>query len=645
MTGIWCWSASSMGALRLGSALAVAAVVAAALPGPAAGATVLNRRIELAFEEGGAITERVGLRVRLDEVGDLADWSPFVIPLDENRTLVASSGLAVKPDGSRVILRDDAVTTVEGVGGGGILHTSARFHLLEFPPLPAGSELHLAWEVREEPWLESTSVPLLLGGNPVERLSVEVSGAGEGLRWRIDPRPAGAPEAGDGGGAEPGEERAREPLAFAVEERAGGLSLTALDVDPGPRSEPPVLRLAWGDRRTWEDVGGWYEGLVEGLPRRPEAVAALARELVAGVDEPRARLAALLDYVRRRVRYVAVEVGVGGYRPSAPGEVLERRWGDCKDKSFLLLDLLAEAGIRAHPALVILAEDRRLDAGFPGADQFNHLIVAVPAGEVAAEPGDVAADGYLFLDATQEMGGLAWLHPAVQGQAALVVRGEGSELATVPVLPEGERRDLSVRLEVGEDGAARGEAVLRLSGHGAWALASATGSATPERLGELAVRVLRGLLPGAALGTPRWRQGDDGGVPLVELSAAVAFDRLVEGRGARFLALPGTDAFPPPGDLEGVTAPRGVRPVRWSAVWELDLPDAWCLPEESDDLVANDAGRYRQVVTPAPGSLVVERTAELGHRWLPPELAAETRELALAELRSARRRLRFSCGG
>lgn len=617
MPGSWCWSAR-----RPGPALALAAALAAGVAAPAEGATVLSRRVEIAFEEGGAYTERVGLRVRLDEAGDLAEWSPFAVPLDENRTLVTSSGLAIRPDGSRVILGKDAVTTVEGVGGGGILHSSARFHLLEFPPLPAGSELHLAWEVREEPWLESASIPLLLGGDPVERLSVQVSGAGEGLRWRLDPELPG----------------------LAVEERPGGLSLTAGDLAAEPGGDPPVLRLAWGERRTWADVGRWYEELVASVPRRPEPVAALARELVAGEAEPRPRVAALLDYVRRRVRYVAVEVGVGGYRPSAPGEVLARKWGDCKDKSFLLLDLLAEAGIEAHPALVILAEGRGLDTAFPGADQFNHLIVAVPAGEMAAEPGDVAGDGYLFLDATQETGGLTWLHPAVQGQSALVVRGEGSELATVPVLLERERRELTVRLDVGEGGEARGEAVLRLSGHGAWALSSATGSATPERLGELAVRVLRGLLPGASLGAPRWRQGDDGGVPLVELSAPVAFDRLVEGQGTRSLALPGTGAFPPPGDFEGLTSPRGVRPVRWSAAWELDLPEGWCLPEAAEDLVANAAGSYRQVVTPSPGRLVVERTADLGHRWIPPELAADARELALAELRSARRRLRFSCG-
>lgn len=644
MPGSWCWSGPERGVgsgarprveRLLGLGLVLAAVAGAAAPGPAAGATVLNRRVELAFEEGGAFVERVGLRVRLDEEGDLADWSPFVIPLDENRTLLTSSGLAVRPDGSRVILDDDDVTTVEGAGGGGVLHSSARFRLLEFPPLPAGSELHLAWEVREEPWLESTSVPLLVDDAPVESLSVQVSGAGEGLRWRIDP-PADALEAGDGGD--------RRALSVTVEERPGGLSVTGRDLAAGSGGRPPVLRLAWGERRTWRDVGLWYEELVADLPRRPEAVRALARELVAGVAEPRSRVEALLDFVRRRVRYVAVEVGVGGYRPSVPGEVLERRWGDCKDKSFLLLDLLAEAGVRAHPALVILDEDRSLDAAFPGADQFNHLIVAVPTGEVALEPPDAAADGYLFLDPTQEMGGLAWVHPALQGQAALVVRGEGSELATVPVLAEGERRELTVHLDVGEGGDARGEAVLRLTGHGAWALVAATGSSTPERLGEVAVRVLRRLLPGAGVGTPRWRQGEAGGVPVVELSAGVAFDRLVAGRSTRSLALPGTDAFPGPAELEGITTTRAVRPVLWRAVWELDLPEGWCPPEGADDRLANGAGRFRQRVTAEPGRLRVERTAELPHRFLPPELAADARELALAELRTARRRLRFTCG-
>src|SRR6185436_505411 len=133
---------------------------------------------------------------------------------------------------------------------------------------------------------------------------------------------------------------------------------------------------------------------------------------------PREKAEALVAFARRQVRYVAVEVGIGGYRPGSPQEVLERRWGDCKDKAFLLVDLLREAGIEAWPALLRAGAGNRMDSEFPSPNQFNHAIVAVsPAGLGLGEEAPVAG-GYLFLDATQTWGGLSWLQPTSQDQDA-----------------------------------------------------------------------------------------------------------------------------------------------------------------------------------------------------------------------------------
>lgn len=621
------WFSSSRERLRRGVPAALAVMVSTvAVPAPVSAATVLSRAVELAFADDGSFSERVSMRVRLDDAAELSDWSPWVIPLDRNRVLTAVSATAWRPDGSVVILGEDDMTSVEGAGGGGILHSSAAARLLEFPPLPAGSRLQVTWEVREEPWIESTSIPLLAGDAPIEELVVAVSGAGPKLRWRIDPT---TPE-----GEEP---------RFQVTESPGGVRVSASDLAP-ETGDRPVLRVAWGDGAAWSDVGRWYDRLVRELPRRPPAVEGLARELVAGETDARTRVSILLDYVRRRIRYVAVEVGVGGYRPSPPGEVLERRWGDCKDKAFLLLDLLAEAGIEAYPTLVLADEERRLDDRFPGADQFNHLIVAVPVSAVSPHPDDVASERYLFLDATQETGGLTWLHPALQGQTVLVVRGADSELDVIPVLAERELRDLAVELSVGEAGDATGRAVYRITGHGAWALAGATASASPEDLGALARRILSAVLPGGVLGAPRWRQGDDDGVPVVELSVPIRFEHLVEGRQVRSLALPETGAFPPPSELDQ-EAPevRSLRPGLRHAVWDLDLPAGWCPPETTDDALANDVGSVRQVVTAGPEGVRVERRSEVSRRWIGPDLVAAARDLALAESRTARRRLRLRC--
>jgi len=661
MAARWSWSGPEGRARWAVRALCLGVLLGAAVP--AGAATVLSRDVRLQVAADGAVTERLALKVRLDEAGDLASWSPYPIVLDTNRTLVNASGQAIRPDGTRVILGADDLETVAGAGGAGILHSSAELRLLRFPPLPAGTELAIAYEVHEEPWFASGAISLV-GEEPVDRLEVRIetppgSAARAGLRWRIDgpadtARDAGddsasGRESGDQSGIESQGESGEEGSAadgIHVEETEAGLVLRGTNLPGGDGKT--VLRYAWGPVRTWQDVARWYADLTRDVPRGGDGLEAVAREATAGLDSPRARTEALLDRVRHDIRYVAVEVGVGGYRPSAPAEVLGRRWGDCKDKAFLLIDLLGAAGIEAYPVLVLLDRERRIDDRFPGPEQFNHLIVAVPEDAVGARPGDVTADGYLFLDPTQERGGLTWIHPALQGQRALVAGGAHPGLVTLPVLSEREVKELTVRLTVGDAGGAAGEAVLRLSGHGAWRLAEGTESATPERLSEVSRRLLGALLTGADVGDPRWREGEVNGLPLVELTAPVRFDRLVEGRTVESIALPGPVAFPDPADLDSVDEPLSVEPVRWNVTWQIALPPGRCPLDGREVVVENPVGSFHQAVTSegdlaAGWSVRVTRQAEVAVRWIEPGDAAAARELSLAERRTLRRRLRLRC--
>src|SRR6185295_12651605 len=214
---------------------------------------------------------------------------------------------------------------------------------------------------------------------------------------------------------------------------------------------------------TWPQVGRWYEGLLSSLPPDSSRVTRTARELTAGGKTPRDRLSSLLGFVRGRVRYVAAEAGIAGHRPSAPEEVLNRQWGDCKDKALLLVALLRTAGVEAYPALIHLGSEDRIDAEFPSPFQFNHVIVAVAAEGVAAM-GDPVSGGYLFVDPTQEGPSIRWLQPAVQDQDALVVRNAGSALVRTPIRQEIEGGRIEARLAVSPEGDADGEASFIISG-------------------------------------------------------------------------------------------------------------------------------------------------------------------------------------
>ena len=84
-----------------------------------------------------------------------------------------------------------------------------------------------------------------------------------------------------------------------------------------------------------------------------------------------------LRFVQDDVRYTGLEIGAGAYRPSQPGVVLARRFGDCKDKVFLLVTLLRAMGVEAYPALVHSRMGIGVAERAPSPGAFDHVIAKV----------------------------------------------------------------------------------------------------------------------------------------------------------------------------------------------------------------------------------------------------------------------------
>jgi hypothetical protein len=476
----------------------------------------------------------------------------------------------------------------------------------------------------------------LAWSEPTESLRVAVRGAGSGWRWHLDGRLAG----------------------LQVEETAGGVVVTGRNL---PRIAPPdlapdsaddgaILRYGWGETRNWEGVGRWYDRLIAEVPRSSATVRAKARELTAGTTSPREKAEALVDFARRQVRYIAVEVGIGGYRPSAPQDVLERRWGDCKDKAFLLVDLLREAGIEAWPALLRAGAGNRVDREFPAPNEFNHAIVAVSAAGLGLGEEDPVAGGYLFLDATQTWGGLSWLQPAAQDQDALVIRDGQGTLVRTPVRYGQELSRLTVdfgagRME-GDAGRLSGEASLDLTGEVGAALLDLVATGRPEDV-DLALRMVFGrYFPGSEVGEPHLTTRDTG-VPAATLTARVLLPASAAAPGPGdwpAFSIPPGNGLPAPALFDGRELPIVTSPYVSEIVWGMELPGDACPPAQDQNVaVENDLGGFRQKVTFEPGRLHLERHTELRRRWIDPADFAPLKEISIAESRSGKRRLRGEC--
>jgi transglutaminase-like putative cysteine protease len=170
-------------------------------------------------------------------------------------------------------------------------------------------------------------------------------------------------------------------------------------------------------------------------PATHASIAALARQLTAGLPDARARALALSDWVRHNIRYVGVYVGPGGVVAHPAATVLENRYGDCKDHAGLLEALLAAAGIESTSVLVNSGNAYRLPA-VPTLGVFNHMITYVPALD-------------LYLDPTAESVGAGYLPSGILGKPVLLLKTGG--FAMTPIL-QPERNRSSTWFDIRRDG-------------------------------------------------------------------------------------------------------------------------------------------------------------------------------------------------
>jgi tetratricopeptide (TPR) repeat protein len=207
-------------------------------------------------------------------------------------------------------------------------------------------------------------------------------------------------------------------------ERVGGrvrLTLVAGPLPPLPEPEPGMAsdrprrpHFSFSTGASWASVAETYRRLVDaqiGVPAPAAARPGLKREEVA---------ARLLKRLHDEVRYTGVEFGEAAVVPRPPAEVMSRRYGDCKDKSALLVSRLRSEGIPAYLALLRSGPGADVNPGLPGLGGFDHAIVVMPGPPT------------LWIDATDEFARVNELPLGVQDRLALIAAPGTSGLVRTP---------------------------------------------------------------------------------------------------------------------------------------------------------------------------------------------------------------------
>ncbi len=107
----------------------------------------------------------------------------------------------------------------------------------------------------------------------------------------------------------------------------------------------------------------------------PSEMQALVEKWKISTSEPSERALLALRFVQDQIRYLGIEEGMGAFQPTEPGLIFQRRFGDCKDKGFLLHALLQLLDIPSRPVLVHMSRGKRLPETLPSPFVFDHLVL------------------------------------------------------------------------------------------------------------------------------------------------------------------------------------------------------------------------------------------------------------------------------
>lgn len=237
---------------------------------------------------------------------------------------------------------------------------------------------------------------------------------------------------------------------------------------PHPRHIIPhmVIRIASYQNKDGEtkrvlgnldDLHNWYIELLSNVKCEDESkLTNVLDELISEDDEEIVIVKKVFNWVQKNVKYIAIEDGLGGFVPRDPDLVMGRRYGDCKDMSTLIVNMLRLAGVEGHKVWI---GTRDIPYGYtelPSPATDNHMIAAYY---------DKENEEYIYLDATDSHVQFGMPTQFIQGKEALIHFGDRYEVHTVPVVPSHDSRfvdTMTLRL----DGSKLvGEGVLLNSGY------------------------------------------------------------------------------------------------------------------------------------------------------------------------------------
>ncbi len=378
------------------------------------------------LDESGRRTARYRYIFRIDQDSAIEGWrtvrADYTTWLEERPVIRAR---VVTPDGKEHLLDPATIGEFSPEHQSPDMFTDRRHLKAPLPKLAKGAIAEVEILHRDHrPFSRVGTMGQFALSQPVpvnrSRYTLEVPTSSP-LKWKIKGLPGMEPQTQTLGG--------RQVITLEL-----GPTLPRKKDEPNQAPDQnPSPALVYSTTPTWEAAAVEYSEIVEAQLAGAQ-LGPWVRQATGDVTDRMDVIKRLVARMHRDIRYTGLEFGDASVVPRKPADTLKRGYGDCKDKSALLVALLREAGIPASLALLRAGSRQDIDPDMPGLSAFDHAIVHIPGSPA------------LWIDPTVPSAPVGVLPAADMERRALVIGAPSPGLLTTP----GTSADLNVLREVKE---------------------------------------------------------------------------------------------------------------------------------------------------------------------------------------------------
>jgi hypothetical protein len=209
-------------------------------------------------------------------------------------------------------------------------------------------------------------------------------------------------------------------------------NLKAIKIEEGAKSWRvlPAIKFAAnkfefygipGDISSWQNYGKWQQILNTDVctlsPQRVDEI----KKMTDTIKTDKEKAAFLYKYMQQNMRYVSIQLGIGGLKPFPATFVDQKKYGDCKALSNYMCALLKAVNINSYYTIINAGTNAEpANYAFPS-DPFNHVILCIPF-----------KNDTTWLECTSSTMPFGKLGSFTENRNALLVTEDGGKLVSTP---------------------------------------------------------------------------------------------------------------------------------------------------------------------------------------------------------------------